>query len=489
MSKKVLLIIAVLIAVLVSASLVAAQSQLPGSGWWSGLQIQNVGSNNASISFQAYNSSGTSFPCGNKNVGPGASANFLTIDCTALPAGFVGSAVASADQPIAAIVMVLNLSTNWDGTGLAAGTYRGTDGTDAATKIVFPLMKNNHYRRSTALYIQNASDTDNNINVTVMIGTTSYTKSFTNVKPYTMVVVGPNDLSPQMPSGNGNYGSVTVTGTQALAGTALEYETNVPVANNLHAYTAFTPDDLAPKVYCPLIRSNAYKLNTGVNVQNLHSSAQKIRVTYSYTILGKGPVEKQVFEKGPIASNAGVAFFTWDDLPDGAVGSAVVEGVDGGNIAVIVNDESFNQNPDKVTAYSCFPDTASSKTKKVVLPQYKEFYLGDTTGVQIQNIGTAAASNIRVTYYPNGGGQPVTFKNTNPIPKDASFNLYRVSTPLPSVTLVSGNPSTLLNGFGSVVVEADQPIVAIANEDPGFTPGANKPASNQDAKQYEGFNQ
>ncbi len=47
MSKKVLLIITVLIAVLVSASLVAAQSQLPGSGWWSGQQIQNVGTNNA----------------------------------------------------------------------------------------------------------------------------------------------------------------------------------------------------------------------------------------------------------------------------------------------------------------------------------------------------------------------------------------------------------------------------------------------------------
>jgi hypothetical protein len=31
--------------------------------------------------------------------------------------------------------------------------------------------------------------------------------------------------------------------------------------------------------------------------------------------------------------------------------------------------------------------------------------------------------------------------------------------------------------------------VAIVNEEPGFTPGAAKAASNQDAKQYEGFNQ
>ena len=53
MSKKVLLVITVLIALLVSFSLVAAQSQLPGSGWWSGQQIQNVGSSNASVVFQA----------------------------------------------------------------------------------------------------------------------------------------------------------------------------------------------------------------------------------------------------------------------------------------------------------------------------------------------------------------------------------------------------------------------------------------------------
>ncbi len=487
MSKKVLLIITVLIAVLVSVSLVAAQSQLPGSGWWSGQQIQNVGTSNASIVFQAYDSTGASFACGNKSVAPGASANFLTIDCSALPAGFVGSAVVSADQPIAAVVNVLNMSTNWDGTGLAAGMYRGTDGSDAATEIAFPLMKNNFFRRSTALYIQNASDQANDITVTVRIGAATYTKTFAGVKPYAMVVVGPADTTPPMP--DAKYGSVKVTGTKPLAGTALEYETNVPVARNLHAYTAFTPNGFAPKAYCPLIRSNAYNLNTGLQAQNVGAAAQMIKITYSYTMLGQGAVQTKTVEKGPIAVNDAATFATWEDLPKGAVGSAVVEGMGGGNIAVIVNDESFTLNPNRVTAHSCFPDTPSAKTTKVVLPLYKEFYLGDTSGVQIQNVGTAAATNIRVTYYPNGGGAPVTFKNSNSIAPSASFNLYRVSNPLPGVSVVSGTPSTLLNSFGSIVVESDQPVVAIVNEEPGFTPGAAKPASNQDAKLYEGFNQ
>lgn len=488
MFKKILLVMVVLVAVLVSVSLVAAQSQLPGSGWWSGQQIQNVGTSTASVSFQAYNSSGTSFSCGNKSVGPGASANFLTIDCAALPAGFVGSAVVSADQPIAAVVNVVNMSTNFDGTGgRAAGLYRGTDGSNVATEIAFPLMKNNFFGRSTALYVQNASDQTNDITVTIRVGASTYTKSFTGVKPYAMVVVGPADTSPAMP--NSSYGSAKAVGTRPLAGTALEYQTNVAVGNNLHAYTAFTPQDFAAKAYCPLARSNAYNLNTGINVQNVGASAQKIKVTYSYTNLGQGSVQTKTVEKGPVNPNAGVSFFTWEDLPKGSLGSAVVEGMGGGNIAVIVNDETFTLNPNRVTAYSCFPDNAATKTNKVVLPQYKEFFLGDTAGVQIQNIGNAAATNIRVTYYPNGGGAPVTFKNSNPVQANASFNLYRVSNPLPGITVVSGTPSTLLNGFGSIVIEADQPVVAIANEEPGFTPGANKPASKQDAKQYEGFNQ
>lgn len=482
MSKKTIIILTVVLALLVGVSLVSAQSKLPGSGWWSGQQIQNVGNAQATINFTTYDANGNGVPCGNaKTAAAGASANFLTTDCNNITTPFVGSAVVSADQPIAAIVNVVNMPI-----GRAAGMYRGTDGSDVATEIAFPLMKNNFFSRSTALYVQNASNANNDITVTVRIGANTYTKSFTGVKPYAMVVVSPADTTPAMP--NNSYGSAKVTGTQPLAGTALEFQAGVAVGNNLHAYTAFVPQDFAAKAYCPLIRSNAYNLNTGVQVQNVGAAAQQVRVSYSYTILGAGPLQTKQVTKGPVAPNDAATFATWEDLPTGAVGSAVVEGLGGGNIAVIVNDETFNLNPNRVTAYSCFPDTASTKTNKVAIPLYKEFYLGDTSGIQIQNIGGAPAS-ITVTYFPNGGGAPVKFSNANPVAPNASFNLYRVSTPLGGINVVSGNPASLLNGFGGVVVEANQPIVAIVNEEPGVTGGAAKPASNQDAKLYEGFNQ
>jgi hypothetical protein len=109
MHKKILVLVLALL--LVSVGAVSAQSgNLPGSGWWSGQQIQNVGSASTSVLFTAYDGDGNDFPCGPaKSAGVGQSVNFLTnTECT-VPAGFVGSAVVSADQPIAAIVNVVNM--------------------------------------------------------------------------------------------------------------------------------------------------------------------------------------------------------------------------------------------------------------------------------------------------------------------------------------------------------------------------------------------
>lgn len=496
MSKKILIILTLVMALLVGVSLVSAQgpSKLPGSGWWSGQQIQNVGEGPASITFTTYDMNGTGVPCGNpKSADKGASVNFLTVDCNNITTPFVGSAVVSSNEPIVAQVNVVNMSLTGGPGGRAAGMYRGTDGSDVSKEIAFPLMKHNFFKRSTALYIQNASTEDNNITVTVKIGNTPHVKQFTGVKPYAMVVVGPTDTNPPMPTNQ--YGSATVTGTQPLAGTALEFEEGVALGNNLHAYTAFTPQDYAPKAYCPLIRSNFVNLNTGIQAQNVSQNPQQIKITYSYRIKGQGTLETESVTKGPINPGAAAVFSTWLELPKDAVGSAVVEGLGNGNIAVTVNDETFTLNPNRVTAYSCFPDTASQKTTEVAIPLYKEFYLGDTSGIQIQNIGTGNA-NVTVTYFPTGyyptnltSSGPVVFKNTSPIPPNASLNLYRVSNPLPVIQVDSGNPSTLLNSYGSVLVESNQPIVAIVNEEPGATGGAARPASNQDAKQYEGFNQ
>jgi hypothetical protein len=478
MSKKFLTVFVLLVVVLVSVSLVAAQGQLPGSGWKSGQQIQNVGTADASIVFQAYGTNGTAYSCGSKSAPPGGSANFLTdVDCQSVPAGFVGSAVVSADQPIAAIVNVNNR-----GVGSAAGQYRGTDGADVATSISFPLVKNNFGGRTTTFYVQNASTTPNNINATFRVGATTYPKSYPNVPANAMVVITTADAG--VPAGA--VGSLSVTGSQPLAGTSLEHEATAAVAQNLQASKAFTPNDYDDVAYCPLVRNGHTGNNqtTGIQAQNVGAAAQTVTVDYSYRI-GNGALQTKSVTSPSLAVGESFTFFGADatnGIPVGALGSATVTGDGGGNIAVVVNDRGFNTvNPNRVTTYACF--SASSATPDVVLPLYKEFFGGNTTGIQIQNVGGSPAT-VEVTYTPTGGS-PVTF--TAPaIPAGASSTFFSVSTLVSptGISVVSGTAASLNNTFGGVTISADQPIVAIGNESM-----SSPNPSLQDTKNYEGFNQ
>jgi len=174
--KKRIAVLSLVFVMVLGVTLVSAQGGLPGAGWKSGHQIQNVGSTDATIQFTAYDTDGTDFDCGSfSEVSQGESVNAKIDDC--VDAGFAGSAVVSADQPMAAIINVNN-----KGTGNAAGQYTGTDGADVSTSISFPLMKNNFHGRTTTFYVQNSSSSVNVITATFTLknngGTFSHVYTF-----------------------------------------------------------------------------------------------------------------------------------------------------------------------------------------------------------------------------------------------------------------------------------------------------------------------
>jgi hypothetical protein len=475
MSKKFLTVLVLLIVVLVSVSLVAAQN-LPGSGWQSGQNIQNLGTGNASIIFQAYDENGVQYSCGSKPVGPGGSVNFLTAeDCDTVPAGFVGSAVVSADQPIAAVVNVTNR-----GVGSASGHYTGTDGADVSPSIAFPLFKNNYLGRTTTFYVQNAGTAPASIDATFRVGGMTYPKNYPNVAPNAMVVISPVDANTPA----GQFGSLTVTGTQPLAGTSLEHETTAAVATNMQASRAFTPNDYNNTAFCSLVRNahTGLEQTTGIQAQNVSGGPQTITVEYVFSINGVAQPNKTVTSPS-LANGESWNFYSGDatyGLPVGALGSAKVTG-NGGEIAVVVSDRGWKTvNPIRVTTYSCAP--GDSATTNVNLPQYKEYFGGNTSGIQVQNVGNAPAT-VQVTYYPVGKS-PVVLSNSTPIPPNGNFVFFGVSALPAGVTQVSGTASTLLGTYGGATVSSNQPIVATVNE-ASFAPNP----SGQDTKNYEGFNQ
>jgi hypothetical protein len=469
--KKVLPILVLAAVMIVAVGVVFAQ--LPGSGWKSGQTIQNVGGANATMQLTAYDQSGTSYDCGSQNVIPGAVANFLTdVDCP-VPSGFLGSAVVSADQPIAAVVNVNN-----KGTGLASGQYQGTDGADVATKIVFPLAKNDHNGRTTTMYVQNASQSPNNIQAVFSVNGVNYTKTYNNVPANAMVVVSPTDTTPVMPSGPGNFGSLTVTGSGPLAGSSLEHQTSAPVGENLQASKAFTDADGSTTVFCPLVRNQhtSKGQTTGTQVQNV--SGGPVNISYTVDAPG-GPYGP--FTVNNVADGASANFFMGNPalgIPAGTLGSAKITAT--GNVVAVTNDKGTSDGNERVTTYACFGGGSQS----VNVPQSKEHFGGNTTGIQTQNVGNSAT---KVTLdYKATNGQALTIVSKNNVAPGASINvvnLYKLPDAVWDVT--SGTPANMINTLSGVVVTGTSDLAVIANESSN---GDLAPASNQDTKNFEGFN-
>lgn len=461
--KKGIIFLTLMLVLVLGASLVSAQGGLPGSGWKSGQQIQNIGSSDATIQFTAYNQTGTSFDCGSDVVAPGASFNVATDRDCPVSAGFEGSAVVSADQPIAAIVNVNN-----KGTGNAAGQYRGTDGADVSTTISFPLMKSDFNGRTSTFYIQNAGSGIADLTATFTLrasdGGGTFTKDYLNVPANAMVVITPADASVT----TGTVGSLSVTGDQPLAGTALEHESSAAVAQNLQASRAFTPNDYDTKLYCPLVRYNHTGKNqtTGVQVQNVGAGTETVTITYSNGITNTASVD----------AGASYTFPTRLDLADGELASAVISS--GDNIVAVVNDKGINtSNPQRVTTYACFPDKSATTT--INIPLAKELLGVNQTGIQVQNVGTSDATFTAT--YKNSSGQ-VVVENTTPVAPGASFTFNRINTEPSTITVVSGDATSLLGTNNGVVITSLQRIVAIANE------STISGSTIQDTKNYEGFN-
>ena len=470
--KKVFPFFIIVLLLVVAVSVVGA---LPGSGWKSGQQVQNVGGSSAQVVLTAYDQGGTNYNCGTENVDPGASVTYLTdVDCP-VPAGFLGSAVVSADQPIAAIVNVNN-----KGTGLAAGQYQGTDGADVATTISFPLVKNDHNGRTTTFYVQNASNSTNDITATFNVNGVTYTKSYTGVAANAMVIVSPTDTTPSMPSGFGNVGSLTVVGTQPLAGSSLEHQTSAPVGQNLQASKAFIAADGATDVYCPLYRKNHTVRNqtTGAQVQNVGGAAIAVGdIVFTVNASG-GPVVYNNTEA--VDPGESYTFFagTLAGLPDGTVGSATISSTQ--PVVAVVNDKGSQGGNDRVTTYACFGSGGTS----VNVPLAKEFAGGNTTGIQVQNIGGA---NTQVTLeYKATNGKALTVKSKNAVAPGASITSWGISNyPNAEWDVLSGTPGDMIGTVNGVVVSGTADLAVIANESSN---GTYQTASDQDTKNYEGFN-
>lgn len=479
---------------LTASALASGSAAIPGGGWWSGEQVQNVGSVSGDITVTAYDSASSSTYSSTKTIAAGASATFLPADFSGMPSGFIGSAIVSASVPIQAITNVTNRLAGSYGVsgGLAAGQYQGMTAGD--TTLYFPLAKNNLYNKTTTFYIQNAGSSAATALATFHFGGSPYTFTTPSIAPGAMVAVVPADAG--APSGTSGNGSLVVTSSQPMAGVVMEAKTSENPATLLQATRGFTTADAGTVAYAPIIKNNLYGRFTGLQVQNVSGGPVNITVAYT-TSCGGGPYSDSATGVASLSSATFVHLTGQTNLPDGCLASATVTGT--GNIVAIVSESYtaafLSANPGRSqesTTYSAFPNAA--KTAKLSAPLFKENAYGKGTGLQVMNVGSSTATNVVLAFTgPTGtytsmpqtitAGNSLTFVDVRN--KAPSFWNGTAMTPAALGGCPANTTGCGTNGVFGVVVTADQPIVAIANEST-YPFGA--PLISQDKSNYECFN-
>jgi hypothetical protein len=493
-----------LIVLSLASAALAETTALPGSGWWSGEQIQNVGSSTEDVFITAYDSLNTNTYETSSNLDPGESYSFLPWSFTGLPDNFQGSALVSSLADIRAVVNVTVKYNAGQGVGdpssisPATGQYQGVVVPDTA--IYFPMAKNDHFDKTTNFAIQNAGTAPATALATFKLPNsnggpiTTYTYTTPSIEPNKMVIISPSDAG--APSGDGIMGSLTVTSVQPLAGTSMEFITGETHPTVLQTMRAFTEADFDTKFYAPIVKDRWSNItlsrNTGIQVQNVSGGLIDIDVTYKGNSAAPNCANGTYLASyDDLENGASANFLSRDALPDVCLGAATIEAT--GNILAIVS-ESYSPIPagkyQEATAYNGFPESAA--TTVISIPMYKENSFAKTTGVSIMNVGLANAVNVVAKFIGSTGtyvSDPFT------IPMGGNEVLLRVrnkpvswwnGTAMTPAALGCAVPNNATgcgsNGIFGVIITADQPIVAIANET------YEEPFFLQDKNNYEGFN-
>ncbi len=484
--KKLRVFALVAVVAMLVASFASAQgiNNLPGGGWWSGQQVQNVGDAESNIQIMAYGKDGGEPISASETVAPGGAFTFSPFaGLEGMPDGFQGSAVVSADQPIKAIVNVTNMPAGNVGVtgGTAAAQYQGIDGAAVADVLYFPLAKGDFWGATTTFYIQNAgTEAATFTAVFAMNDGNEYTYTTPSVQPNRMAIFSVFNAAGydkgDALGGDVRLGALTVTSEQDMAGVVMEHATANETAVALFSTRGFTENDFDTVAYAPVIKNTFFGQFTGLQVQNVCENPIDITVTYQ---VAQGPNVGQTKTETATGVAPGTSHTfvhleaTGSELAAGDLAGATI--VATGNFVAIVNE----QTPDGSVGitYSAMPDR--SATPRISAPLFKDAYWAANSGLQVQNVGDAATQATAAFACTSQAGVALGEFASNPFSIDAggTFLFFQPSVAAnPGGNLFTNFP-TNANCSVTIVAE-DQNIVAIVNE---AAPGL-------DNNNYEGFN-
>ena len=478
---------------------------LPGTGWWTFYQVQNIGTTSGSISMTAYDSASTSTYSGGPfsfdpgaalAYNPGLAPTYPTGDrigfTPELPSGFEGSVALSADVPIIAIAQLANNTVGTVGSGGTAGAfYQGAGSNFTDNQLNFPTAKNDFAGQTTVFYIQ-AAGADASVEITYTMNDGNTYNQSTTILANRMFMFDPTNAS--VPAGstlpaasNPSLGAATVVSTTGkIAGVVVEHPTTGSPAPYVLSTRGLIAADTDLVIVAPTIKNAFYGGTTGLSVQNTGSSAALAEIVLTVTNATNAALIGNTYTAQEVIPAGGSTVFSvfrnnLGGMPAGTFAAAVVTSIDNVTynpqpLAGMVNETN---NFGKAT-YAVFSQSAA--TTSVGMPLVKEMFAGGTTGVAVVNVGTAA-TKLYATY-TDQNGVARTFETVSTVQPGAAVSFFKVYQNTGGIFTGLGDFSVLNGTKNSVVITSDgvQPIVAIAQE-------SDQDASNGllDVKNYESF--
>jgi len=441
---------AIVVALAALSLVIAAPATAQWAGTWvTSFQVMNLGTQQANVVVEYYQENGTRVDAATHSysIQVGSSLNIYQPSVSGLPDGFRGSAVVSADQPIAAIGS--EQVTYADGS-ISNSQYSGFNADETGTRFYLPNVnkKFGGSQWSSRITIQNT--TANPVTATVTFynsdGTVRDTDTASLNGNGSTTLTQVNDT--ELPDGWLGTAIVNASGNVAVIADVMSADGRV------ETYNGFTSG--AATMYLPtlLINFGANMWNTSFQVFNVGAASGTVTMTY-YTSGIATPAKVVTATLLPYRSISRYQPTVDSDLGATWIGSVVIEST---QPVVAVGSQSSGA-PGKRLA-SIYNGVASGATQ-AVLPTILRYFGGSNfvTGFQIMNVGTVNA-NVTVEYFAPGNPTPVMTVYYD----GAAGHLPQIA-PYNSVNRYQGNDTTLGNGWqGSVRVTSDQPVVVLGSQ-------------------------
>jgi len=341
--------------------------------WNSSFTVVNLGTADATVTATFYDETGADFtpnplvpgtvPINNPfTLVPGGSqAIVMAYVNSTLPNGRY-SVVLSADQPIVAIA---NLAGFQDPSVNYNGSYSGSED-NGQVLAYLPSVSNGFYDWNSHLSIQNLTNAAMDITVNFYAGTpTSIGSDTQNVPAYSSWHLNVPDVAGLPTSYNG---SAVVSAAGPIAVVNNDYNQGMSLGAE-QTYSGLITG--ATDLYCPGLYDQFVGWISSLNVQNIGTTTATVSIIYS-------DAATEIVEIGPNASYLGV--YMNGTHPD-AFFSAHVQG-DQPLVAV-----ANANNGGRSQTYECAIAGATTLYTPIALKWFVGAY---NTGLQVQNIGTAA---------------------------------------------------------------------------------------------------